>query len=72
MGAAGSTADIHISNVSVVKTGEKDLEKDTAKTIRADGNYVYNGAFQEGKNRLGYWEISKKEGLPLPAWLLLL
>lgn len=62
MGAAGSTADIHISNVSVVKTGEKDLEKDTAKTIRADGNYVYNGAFQEGKNRLGYWEISKKEG----------
>ncbi len=62
MGAAGSTANIHISNVSVVKTGEKDLEKDTAKTIRADGNYVYNGAFQEGKNRLGYWEISKKEG----------
>ncbi len=62
MGAAGSTADIHISNVSVIKTEEKDLEKDTAKTVRADGNYVYNGAFQEGTNRLGYWEISKPQG----------
>lgn len=27
----------------------------------ADGNYVYNGSFQEGKNRLGYWDITKPE-----------
>lgn len=57
MGACGSTADIYISNVSVVKTAEKDLEKDLAKTIRADGNYVYNGSFQEGEKRLGYWNM---------------
>lgn len=62
MGAAGSTADIQISGVSVRKTGQKDLEKDVAKTVRADGNFVYNGAFQEGTERLGYWEISRQEG----------
>lgn len=61
MGAAGSTAEIYISNVSVVKTGEKDLEKDV-KTVRADGNYVYNGGFQEGENRMGYWEVSGNDG----------
>ncbi|MDE6888848.1 MAG: carbohydrate binding domain-containing protein [Eubacterium sp.] len=61
MGAAGSTADIYISNVSIIKTEEKDLEK-AAKTVRADGNYVYNGGFQEGAGRLGYWEIDRKDG----------
>ncbi len=61
MGAAGSTADIYISNVSIIKTEEKDLEN-AAKTIRADGNYVYNGGFQEGAGRLGYWEIDRKDG----------
>lgn len=55
MGADGSTAGIHISNVSVVKTGEVDLGSER-KTVLADGNYVYNGSFQEGKGRLGYWE----------------
>lgn len=62
MGAAGSTADIHISNVSLVKTGEKDLEKDMVKTVRADGNYIYNGSFQEGEDRLGYWEVRSNAG----------
>lgn len=62
MGAAGSTADIHISNVSVVKTGQKDLQNDMTKTVRADGNYVYNAGFQEGEDRMGYWEIKRGEG----------
>lgn len=57
MGAEGSTAGIHISNVSVVKTGEMDLGSEV-KTALADGNYVYNGSFQEGEGRLGYWDTS--------------
>ncbi|MDE7201615.1 MAG: carbohydrate binding domain-containing protein [Lachnospiraceae bacterium] len=57
MGADGSTAGIHISNVSVVKTSEEELGDD-GKTVLADGNYVYNGSFQEGAGRLGYWEIT--------------
>lgn len=62
MGADGSTAGIHISNVSVVKTGEADLGSE-AKTVLADGNYVYNGSFQEGVGRLGYWEADAADGV---------
>ena len=61
MGADGSTAGIHISNVSLVKTGEVDLGSE-GKTVLADGNYVYNGSFQEGKGRLGYWETEAADG----------
>lgn len=57
MGADGSTAGIHISNVSVVKTSAEDFGGDE-KTVLADGNYIYNGSFQEGAGRLGYWEIT--------------
>jgi len=59
LGAACSAVGVHISNVSVIKTGEKDLSNE-AKTALADGNYVYNGSFQEGKNRLGFWDVTKK------------
>lgn len=61
LGNTDSTAGLHISNVSVVKTGEKDLSK-AEKTILADGNHIYNGGFQEGVSRLGYWDITKPDG----------
>ncbi len=62
MGAAGSTAGIHISNVKVEKTDYKPIIEGADKTILADGNYVYNGGFQEGEGRLGYWEVVKAAG----------
>ncbi|MDK2807736.1 MAG: hypothetical protein PWP24_469 [Clostridiales bacterium] len=58
MGYAGSTADIYISKVSITKTKSADPNEKEVKTILADGNYVYNGSFQEGIARLGYWEIT--------------
>lgn len=58
MGAAGSTENIYISNVSIKKTQEANPDEVEEKTILADGNYVYNGSFQEGEGRLGYWEIT--------------
>lgn len=61
MGNNGSTAGIHISNVSFVKTSEADLGDDEY-TVLADGNYVYNGSFQEGRGRLGFWEVTAGEG----------
>lgn len=61
MGKDGSTAGIHLSNVSVVKTGETDLGDD-GNSVLADGNYVYNGSFQEGKGRLGFWEVEASDG----------
>lgn len=61
MGAAGSTAGIRISNVSLKKI--KDIEiTEGDKGILADGNYVYNGSFQEGEERLGYWDVQKNDG----------
>ncbi len=54
LGAAGSTAGINLSHVRVVKTGQADLDN-PEKTVLADGNYVYNGSFQEGEGRLGFW-----------------
>ena len=57
MGATASTADIYISNVSIKKTKPADPSQKEVKTILADGNYVYNGGFQEGDAYLAYWEI---------------
>ncbi len=56
MGKAGSIADIEISNVKLEKTA--DVAPDEAKTVRADGNYIYNGEFDQGEARLGSWEIA--------------
>ncbi len=61
MGAAGSTTGIRISNVTLKKTGEIEITEGD-KGILADGNYVYNGSFQEGEGRLGYWDVQKNEG----------
>lgn len=50
MGAKGSTADIYISNVSVKKIKEADPNEKEEKKVLANGNYVYNGSFQEEIN----------------------
>ena len=61
MGAKGSTADIYISNVSVKKIKDADPNEKEVKTVLANGNYVYNGSFQEGDKHLGYWTIVNDE-----------
>ena len=61
MGAKGSTADICISNVSVKKIKDADPNEKEEKTVLANGNYVYNGSFQEGDKHLGYWNILNAE-----------
>ena len=57
LGNQGSMAAVHISNVRLEKTGEAEEE---VKGMLPDGNYVYNGQFNEGneagKRRLAYWE----------------
>ena len=58
LGNNASTATVYISNVRVEKTGYEEIKEDTTKKALADGNYVYNGSFQEGTGRLGYWEIT--------------
>ena len=61
LGKQGSTAPVTISNVSL-KVKEEGPEEDIIeKTVRPDGNYVYNGAFDQGDKRLGYWEIAEDD-----------
>ena len=57
MGNAGS-GDIVLKNVVVRKTVEPDPNAKEEKTILANGSCIYNGSFQEGKNHLGYWDIT--------------
>lgn len=63
MGAFGSTDTIVIDNVSLkLKDGKIDEAAREAinnppKSVRADGNHIYNGEFQEGDKKLGYWTI---------------
>ena len=55
LGKIASTAAVHITNVKVTWDEKRDTGNE--KTILADGNSVYNGSFQEGEKRLGYWDI---------------
>src|SRR5699024_3148630 len=48
LGAAWSTAGVSLRNVSLKKIGQNDPGKEK-KVVLADGNYVYNGGFQEGE-----------------------
>jgi hypothetical protein len=57
LGNQGSTAAVHISNVRIEKIGTFDLPQ-PVKSVLPDGNYVYNGEFQEGTSRLAYWNIT--------------
>ena len=54
LGNQNATAKVHITNVRFVKTGTGDASDDAV--MLPDGNYVFNGEFQEGKNRLDFWE----------------
>lgn len=56
LGNQGSTAAVTISNVRLVKVGPAVIPPEV-KSVLPDGNYVYNGEFQEGTNRLNYWTI---------------
>lgn len=55
-GAQNSKATVHIENVRLEKIGEIDFAA-LGKDCLPDGNYIFNGRFQEGKKNLGEWQI---------------
>ena len=69
MGNTASTAAIHLSNVKLIRMTEIDevLNSDTIKTVRADGNYIYNGRFMEGPLHKGFWDVEAKAGVSATA-----
>lgn len=56
LGNQNSKATVYIDNVRVEKVEEIAITENQ-KTVLPDGNYVYNGQFNEGSNRLSYWEV---------------
>ena len=61
LGNQGSTATVHIGNVSIKHVGGEEIIDEFQKSVGADGNYVYNGSFDQGDGRLGYWEIEDED-----------
>ncbi len=55
LGNLGSTAPFYLSNVRIEEIGGSEILDSDAKSILSDGNHIYNGAFQEGENRMEYW-----------------
>ncbi len=57
LGNQNSAAGVHITNVRLEKAGDAEEE---VKGVLPDGNYVYNGSFNEGNEpgrlRLAYWD----------------
>ena len=61
LGKQKSTAPVYISNVSLKhKSGEEEIEV-FEKDVTADGNYVYNGTFDQGSDRLEYWDVEAED-----------
>lgn len=57
------TATVQIKNVKLIKTGQRDVSKEKeVKVVLSDGNHIYNGTFDQGVKRFGYWEVSVNKG----------
>ena len=59
--SANPTATVQVKQVRLVKTGQLEVAK-PVKTSLPDGNYVYNGTFDQGTNRLDFWTIGANKG----------
>ncbi len=68
LGTAG-TADIFIGNVVVEMVSQDDIEETTSKTELPDGNIIWNGTFDQGKDRLGFWNTTDAD-VKVPSYVL--
>ncbi|MBR6224005.1 MAG: carbohydrate binding domain-containing protein [Lachnospiraceae bacterium] len=60
LGALDSNASVTISNVSLKLVDDSNIVDETKlHEVRSDGNFVYNGTFSEGSDRLKYWDVSE-------------
>ena len=60
LGNTTSTATVNISNVKLKMINDAVDTDDDSKHMLTDGNFVYNGAFQEGADRMLYWDIDNR------------
>ena len=57
LGNQGSSADVQLSNIRIEKIGQVEKDENESKKIMPDGNYVNNGTFDVGEDRMKYWEV---------------
>jgi beta-glucanase (GH16 family) len=50
---------VYIDNVKVVKLDTSNME--APRLPLATGNYIYNGRFDQGKNRTAFWELKRAD-----------
>ena len=53
----GHFGDAFSRNSRSYDRGEEIIEE-FQKEVAADGNYILNGSFDQGEDRLGYWEVA--------------
>ncbi len=56
LGNQNSSAAVTIRNVRIEKIGTVEIPEEV-KDVLPDGNYVYNGEFQEGSDRMNDWSV---------------
>lgn len=56
-----SDASVMVTNVRLIEIGEADPLPVERKAL-PDGNYVFNGTFDQGKERLGFWSTQVQSG----------
>ena len=60
LGNQPSLADVELSNIKIEKIGQIQKDENESKKIMPDGNYVNNGTFDVGEDRMKYWEVKPK------------
>jgi len=51
-------ADVWIKNVSLIKVSESEIESPVeARSLLPTGNHIYNGTFDQGEERMAFWEF---------------
>lgn len=60
LGNTDSTATVHIRNINLVHV--KNVGPVNKHPALPDGNLIYNGQFQEGEKRMGYWTVNAIDG----------
>lgn len=53
-----STGKCYFKNFSIISTGKTpDVDEDASKEPLANGNHIYNGTFDQGTGRMGFWHV---------------
>lgn len=68
IGSAG-TGSVYVSNVKVEIVDPDSISREEAKrTMLSDGNFIYNGSFDQGNKHLGYWSVAEGTTVSVPRY----